>query len=255
MTMITTILIDDEPRGLNSLKKMIERYCPDLSIVAECQDVSTASEKIATLKPQLIFLDIAMPGKNGFDLLNELDNISFETIFITAHNEYSMQAFKYSAVDYLLKPVDEDFLIDAVKRAQKRIIGRQANSNMETFLYNLQKIHAPHEMKLCVPSIKGFQVINLSDVIYCEAESSYTIFHMANTHQIVASKPIIEYELLLGDSHFCRVHKSFLINLAHVKEYIRGEGGSVMLTNNKEVEVSRRKKEVFIAKMKDLFKY
>jgi len=253
--MITTILIDDELRGLHSLRKMLERDCPEVSIVAECQDVTTAAEKITALNPQLIFLDIAMPGKNGFDLLNGLDNISFETIFITAHNEYSMQAFKYSAIDYLLKPVDEDFLIDAVKRAQKRINNRQAKSNMETFLFNLQKINTPHEMKLCVPSIKGFQVINLSDVIYCEAESSYTIFHLANNHQIVASKPIIEYELLLSDSFFCRIHKSFLINLSHVKEYIRGEGGSVLLTNHKEVEVSRRRKEVFIAKMKELFKY
>jgi two-component system LytT family response regulator len=253
--MIRTILVDDELRGLNSLRKMLERDCPDVNIVAECQDVMTAAEKIATLNPQLIFLDIAMPGKNGFDLLKGLDNISFETIFITAHNEYSMQAFKYSAVDYLLKPVDEDFLIDAVKRAQKRINSKQANSNMETFLFNLQKIQTPNEMKLCVPSIKGFQVLKLSDVIYCEAESSYTIFHIVNNHQIVASKPIIEYELLLADSSFCRIHKSFLVNLIHVKEYIRGEGGSVLLTNNKEVEVSRRRKEVFIAKMKELFKY
>jgi two-component system LytT family response regulator len=253
--MIKTILIDDEPRGLNSLKKMLEHNCPNIKILAECKDAESAIEKINLLEPQLIFLDISMPGKNGFDLLNEIDNINFEIIFVTAHNDYTLQAFRYSAVDYLMKPVDEDLLIEAVKRANKRIASDIASSNIDTFLYNLNKVQEPHEMKLCIPDLRGFQVVKLSEIIYCEAESSYTIFHLTNGHSYTASRTIVEYELLLQENGFCRIHKSFLVNLIHVKEYQKGEGGTVVLTNKSEVEVSRRKKEVFMTKMKEYYKF
>jgi two-component system, LytTR family, response regulator len=253
--MVKTILVDDEPRGLNSLKKMLEQNCPDVKIIAECNNAVSAVQKINLLEPQLVFLDISMPGKNGFDLLNELECPRFETIFVTAHTEYSLNAFKYSAVDYLLKPVDEDLLTEAVKRAEKRINNKETIGHIETFLYNLQKHHRPHEMKLCVPSLKGFQVVNLSDVIYCEAETNYTVFHLINKQQIIASRCIAEYESLLENTPFCRIHKSFLVNLSHIKEYQRGEGGTVILTNSMEVEVSRRKKETFITKMKEMYKY
>jgi two-component system, LytTR family, response regulator len=253
--MIKTILVDDEPRGLSALKRLLELYCPDIKVIGECLDTRTAIEHIQLLEPDLVFLDIAMPDKNGFDILNELNPVRFEIIFVTAHNEYTIQAFKYSAVDYLLKPVEEDLLIEAVRRAAQRIAGKASASQTETFLYNLRKLHTPAEMKLCIPDMKGFRVIDLADIIYCESESSYTIFHLQTGQTITASKSIMEYELLLEHSGFCRIHKSFLVNLRHIREYIRGEGGSVMLTNDKTIEVSRRKKEVFIAKMKELFKY
>lgn len=250
--MIKTILVDDELRGLSSLKKLVELNCPELEVVAECRDAPQAVQSILMLRPQLVFLDISMPGKNGFDLLNELRDIHFEIIFVTAHNQYSLQAFRYSAVDYLLKPVDEVLLTHAVQRAAGRINTQNNSGNIDTFLYNMR--HKPSEMKLCVTSLKGFQVILLSEIIYCEAESSYTIFHMINGTTIVASKSIIDYELLLEDNFFCRIHKSFLINLAHIKEYIRGEGGSVIMTNGKEVEVSRRRKDAFLSRVKGFFK-
>lgn len=253
--MIRTILVDDEPRGLSALKKLLELNCPEVKVIHECQDAHSAIENILALEPQLVFLDIAMPEKNGFDLLNELSPVRFEIIFVTAHNEYTIQAFKYSAVDYLLKPVDEDLMIEAVKRAGQRIAARASTHQVETLLYNLHRVQTPAEMKLCIPEMKGFQVIQLADVIYCESESSYTIFHLVNGRTLTASKSIIEYELLLENSGFCRIHKSFLVNLHHIKEYIRGEGGSVLLTNDLTIEVSRRKKEIFISRMKELFKY
>ena len=119
--MIRTVLVDDEPRGLNTLKKLLQEYCPEIKIIAECEDAEMAKEKIELLEPQLVFLDISLPRKNSFDLLAELDTINFEIIFVTAHNEYTLQAFHYSAVDYLMKPIDEDLLADAVRRAAKRI--------------------------------------------------------------------------------------------------------------------------------------
>lgn len=253
--MIKTILVDDEPRGLSALKKLLEIYCPDIKIIGECLDTRSAIEHIQLLEPDLVFLDIAMPEKNGFDLLNELSPVNFEIIFVTAHNEYTIQAFRYSAVDYLLKPVEEDLLIEAVRRASQRISGKASASQVETFLYNLRKLQTPAEMKLCIPDMKGFRVVEISDIVYCESESSYTIFHLYNGQTLTASKSIMEYELLLDHSGFCRVHKSFLVNLQHIREYVRGEGGSVVLTNDKTIEVSRRKKEVFITRMKGLFKY
>jgi two-component system, LytTR family, response regulator len=253
--MIKTILVDDEARGLNSLKKMLEHNCPQVKIVAECADASSALEKIKSLVPQLVFLDISMPGKNGFDLLNELDDINFEIIFVTAHNDYTLQAFRYSAIDYLMKPVDEDLLSEAVKRAAKRIGANPTRNNIDAFLYNLNRLQDPRDMKLCIPDLKGFQVIPLSDIVYCEGESSYTIFHLANGEQCTASRTIVEYELLLQDSGFCRIHKSYLVNLIHVKEYQKGEGGVVILSNNIEVEVSRRKKESFINRMKEHYRF
>jgi two-component system LytT family response regulator len=255
MSMIKTILVDDEPRGLSALKMLLKLHCPQVKIVAECSDAGSALEQISALTPDLVFLDISMPEKSGFDLLNELRPVRFEIIFITAHNEYTIQAFKYSAIDYLLKPVDEDQMIEAVCRAEERIIQKVSARRVETFLYNLQKVQVPGEMKLCIADMKGFRVIHLADVIYCESDSSYTVFHLVGGQSIITSKSILEYELLLEQSHFCRIHKSFLVNLQHIKEYIRGEGGSVVLSDGKTVEVSRRKKEAFIMKMKELFKY
>jgi two-component system, LytTR family, response regulator len=253
--MIRTILVDDEPRGLSSLKKLLELNCPEIKIIHECLDANSAIENILTLEPELVFLDIAMPEKTGFDLLNELSPVPFEIIFVTAHNEFTVQAFRYSAVDYLLKPVDEDQMVEAVKRAAQRIAGKASARNVETFLYNLKKVQTPGEMKLCISDIKGFEVVDLSEVIYCESDSSYTIFHLRNGRKLTASKSIIEYELLLEKSGFCRIHKCFLVNLSHIKGYVRGEGGSVILTNDLTIEVSRRKKEVFISRMKEMFKY
>ena len=253
--MIKTILVDDEPRGLSSLRKLLELNCPEVKVLCECPDARSALEKIGDMEPELVFMDIAMPEKNGFDLLNEFSPVPFEVIFVTAHNEYTIQAFKYSAVDYLLKPVEEDLMIEAVKRAGQRIASKASAHQVETFLYNLHRVQTPAEMKLCIPDMKGFRVIQLVDVVFCESDSSYTIFHLLNGTVLTASRSIIEYELLLERSGFCRVHKSFLVNLHHVKEYVRGEGGSVILTNDREIEVSRRKKELFMAKMKELFNY
>jgi len=253
--MVRTILVDDEPRGLNTLKKLLQEYCPEIKVIAECTDADTAKDKIELLEPQLAFLDISLPGKTSFDLLSELDKINFEIIFVTAHNEYALDAFHYSAIDYLMKPIDEDKLIDAVRRAVKRVAMNSVNNNVSTLLHNLQKAQVPQEMKLCIPSLKGFQVVELKDILYCEASGSYTNFFFVDKHSICTAKTIHDYEDLLEDAGFVRIHKSFLVNLLHVKEYLRGEGGSVILSNGHEVEVARRKKDLLIAKMKEYYKF
>lgn len=253
--MIRTIIVDDEQRGISTLKKLLHEYCPELKLVAECTDADSAKEKIELLEPQLVFLDISLPGKSSFDLLAELETVSFEIIFVTAHNQYALRAFHYSAVDYLMKPIDEDLLADAVRRAVKRISANAVNTNVSTLLHNLQKRPAPQQMKLCIPSLRGFQVVDLKDILFCEASGSYTVFHFVQEQDIVSSKPIFEYEELLLDAGFVRIHKSYLVNLLHIKEYIRGEGGTVMLSTGREIEVSRRRKDAFITRMKEFYKY
>jgi two-component system LytT family response regulator len=259
--MIKTLLVDDEPRGLSSLQKLLELYCPEVTVISSCSNTEDAKGQIALLKPQLLFLDIAMPGKNGLDLLYDLKEIKFEIIFVTAHTNYMTQAFHFSAVDYLLKPVDEELLVAAVGRAAKRLEkipvleNRQGSEVIEALLHNVQQKKGFEKMKLCIPSLKGFQVVEIKDIIFCEAAGNYTSFYFTNRSTICASKSIHEYEQLLSDCNFIRTHKSYLINLQHIKEYVRGEGGSLILSNGKEVEVSRRKKDCLMVKMKTFYKF
>jgi len=249
------ILIDDEVDGLRTLQKMLEKHCPQVEVVGTAMNAATGNQRISQLKPDLVFLDIQMPGKTGLELLADLDTQDFEVIFVTAFNEYVLQALQFSAVDYLLKPVDEDRLIEAVSRAAKRIDEEKKGAQSDTLLHNLEKAGNPAEMRLCLPTLKGFIIVKLSEIIYCEAERSYTIFHLEGGKNLLVSKALIEYEVLLKDTTFFRVHKSFLINLLHVREYQRGEGGMVIMSDRAEIEISRRKKEAFLDQVKRVFKY
>lgn len=255
MNKVKTILVDDEPRGLTSLQKLLQLNCAGIDIIACCSSAAEAAEKIKELQPQLVFLDIAMPETNGLDFLHSLPVIHFEIIFVTAHSNYMTQAFRFSAVDYLLKPVDEELLKEAVKRAAKKAEDKTAGQNMLTLMHNIQHKSSVQKMKLCIPSLKGFQVVDIQDIIYCEASGNYTNFYFSNHSLICASKPIHEYEELLADCNFLRIHKSYLVNLQHIKEYLRGEGGIIVLSNDHEVEVSRRKKDILMARVKEYYKF
>ena len=249
------IIVDDEPDGIRTLQKMLAVHCPQVEVVATCSNANAAKQQIALLEPQVVFLDIQMPGKSGLELLTEMSDKDFEVIFVTAHNEYMLQALQYSAADYLLKPVDEDRLIEAVQRVEKKLEAGKKDDRTQALLHNLGMAGNPTEMRLCLPTLKGFIVLKLDDIIYCEAERSYTIFHLEGNKTVTVSKPLLEYDQILKDTTFLRIHKSFLINLHHVKEYQRGEGGLVIMSDNAEIEVSRRKKDQFLMKVKEVFKY
>ncbi len=255
MTSIPSLIVDDEPRGIRSMQKLLELTCPQVNVIGTCSSADETLKKVSALKPELVFLDIAMPGKNGLELLTELKDFHFEVIFITAHNKFMIETFRFSAVDYLLKPVDEELLADAVLRAGKRIAEKSGQKNIEALLHNINRKHTLQNMRLCLPSLKGFQLVELADILYAEASGNYTNFHFTNQPAVCTSKPIHDYEELLKDSGFVRVHKSFLVNLLHVKEYLRGEGGMIILSNNQKLEVSRRKKDSFMEKMKSFYKY
>jgi len=247
------ILIDDEPDGIRTLKRMLELNCSEVTIEATCSTATDAMEKLEEIKPDLVFLDVRMPGKSGLDMLTELNAIDFEVIFVTAHNEYMLQALQFSAVDYLMKPVDEDRLVEAVARVEQRL--KRSEGQAEILLHNINKVGSPLEMRLCLPTQKGFTFVKLEEIICCEAKRSYTIFRLTNNKSIIISKPLFDYDRLLSNTVFFRVHKSYLINLMHVKEYTRGEGGTVIMSNDMEIDVSRRKKETFLVKVKEFFKY
>jgi len=249
------ILVDDEPDGIRTLKKMLEVHCPNVDVEASCFNASMAKQLIDQLHPDVVFLDIQMPGKSGLELLTELPAKHFEVIFVTAHNEYMLQALQYSAADYLLKPVDEDRLIEAVKRVEEKLQAGKKEEPTDTLLHNLRYAGNPSEMRLCLPTLKGFIVLRLEEIVYCEAERSYTIFHITGGKTVTISRPLFDYDNLLKDTSFLRIHKSFLINLYHVREYQRGEGGVVIMSDNAEIEVSRRKKDQFLLKVKEVFRY
>lgn len=254
--MIRTVLVDDETRLLSSLQTMLKRNCPQLDVVAICRSADEALIKIKETNPELVFLDIAMPGKDGFALLNEIEDIHFRIIFVSAHDEYSLRAFKFSTVDYLLKPVNEDELVAAVKKAEQTILQEHTlRKSIEALMHNMKPQTNTQEKKLCLATLTGFHVVSLSDIVYCEAEGPYTNFYLLNDKKICVSRPLIDYELLLSDNDFLRVHKSFLINLHHTREYRRGEGGVVILSNDAEIYVSRRKKDIFLERIKDVFKH
>jgi len=249
------ILVDDEPDGIRTLQKMLARHCQHVDIVATCASADAAKQQIKELSPDVVFLDIQMPGKSGLELLTELSTKDFEAIFVTAHNEYMLQALQYSAADYLLKPVDEDRLVEAVQRVEKKLEAGREGERTKALLHNLAKAGNPAEMRLCLPTLKGFIVLKLDDIIFCEAERSYTIFHLEGNRTVTVSRPLLEYDHILKDTSFLRIHKSFLVNLHHVKEYQRGEGGTVIMSNNAEIEVSRRKKDQFLVKIKEVFRF
>ena len=223
MNLIKTVLVDDEPRGLKVLELLTSAYADRLDVVAACTDPQEAINRINDLAPELLIMDIQMPTM--------------------------------TAVDYLLKPIDEDQFHKAITKAIERIGQKNVHQNYEALLYNIQQLKHTNDMKICIPDAKGFRVIRVSDIVYCEAESCYTIFHLENKTSLMSSRTLAEYDGLLDPDVFFRIHRSYIVNLQHIKEYHKGEGGQVIMDNQKALEISRRKKEEFFSRMKGMYKY
>jgi len=250
---LKTIIVEDESRGRNALKAMLSQM-KSVQLVAEAANVDEAIEQIKKLSPDLVLLDIEMPFKNGFDLLAALPNRTFDVIFTTAYDSYAIKAIKFSAIDYLLKPIDPEELSNAIeKTAEKREIAlHQPQLQINNLLENLRTINKQN-FKLSLPTSEGAIFIPIDEIVRCESDTNYTrFFILSETRPILVSKTLKDYDDLLTDYGFCRVHHSHLINLKFIKKYIKGEGGVVVMIDGAEVEVSRRKKEVF---QKSLEKY
>jgi two-component system LytT family response regulator len=243
--MIHAIIVDDELKGRTLLNEIIVNRFPEINIVALAKNADEGIQCISKYNPDVVFLDINMPGKSGFDMLQEIQPVHFETIFITAYDKYAIRAFRYHAFDYLLKPIDTDELsicIERLKEKQLQLdIGERIGSLMTQLLHPQQ---IPD--RITINSLDGITVIPIADIVYLEAAGTYTLFYLKNKEKIVSSLNLKEYEDLLTDHHFFRIHNSFLINLAEVRKYIKSDGGSVLMTNENEVAISKRRKDEFL---------
>ncbi len=243
--MLTAIIIDDETNSRNALRQKITKHCTDIKIISECENGEEGIEFIENQKPDIVFLDVEMPRMNGFTMLQQLKNKDFEVIFITAYDHYAIKAIKCSALDYLLKPVEiEDLKISVEKAVQKRK-QIKGNNRVELLLQNFLEEKAAHQ-RIAISSMEGLQFVTTDDIIYLEANSNYTIFHIAGNRKITVAKTLKDFEDILPASLFIRIHHSYLINKNGIEKYIRGEGGQVIMKNGVELDVARRKKEEFL---------
>lgn len=239
------IIVDDETGPRESLNQLLENHCKQIRVVAKVDSVETAYQSIRELHPDLVFLDIEMQSGNAFDLLEKFDGIDFSIIFTTAFNHYAINAIRFSAIDYLLKPVDAEDLKAAVSRFELKKHDESAlNHKFKTLLNNIHP--ESRSKKIAIPDGDSLVFIDIRDLIRCHSDGSYTSFFLTNGKKIMASKPIGEYEELLQEERFFRIHRSYLINLDHIKKYVKGDGGYVVMSDGAEVEVSRRKKNDFI---------
>ena len=246
--MIRAIIVDDEEKGRLTLKNVIDKHCSIVQIIDLCNSVDTAIQSIEKLEPDLVFLDIEMPFQNGFALLEKFNKPNFDVIFITAYDHYAIKAIRYSALDYLLKPVDTDELKEAVAKIElKKKNTLPQMPDFELLLSNLKL--KGNSAKIAVPTFDGLQMLNSTEIIKCTANESYTEIVLSGGKKIMVSRILKEYEDLLSDFNFFRVHNSCLINLAHVNKYIKGDGGYVVMSDGESVEVSRRKKNELLNKL------
>jgi two-component system, LytTR family, response regulator len=246
--MIRTVLVDDETDSIRVLQKLLETYCAQVVVVGTAEGVETALAVIQSTRPDLLFLDIEMTQGNAFDLLNQLRPLTFQVIFVTAFDNYAIRAFKYSAVDYLLKPVDIDELVSAVERVAERSQQRNIVDQMQVFLDSMGSMHLSQQ-KMAVPTLDGLIFINLKDVVRLEARSSYTQIIMENGEVVTATRTIKEYEDILPESLFCRIHNSHIINLQKIDKYHKGRGGYVVLEDGSRIEVASRRRHEFLRRL------
>ncbi|RAW02873.1 LytR/AlgR family response regulator transcription factor [Pseudochryseolinea flava] len=246
--MLTCIVVDDESKSRESLKSLIENFCDDVVVKTTCQNGKEAIEAVYMHHPDIVFLDIQLQRETGFDILERIDKINFEIIFTTAYSEFAVKAFKFSAIDYLLKPIDINELRKAIGKVQKRKVG-ELNQRME-LLVNAIRGNATRPSRLAIPASDGLVFVNIDQILYCEASGNYTNIHLDDNRKFVVSRTLKEYDDLLSEHDFFRIHNSYVINLNAIKKYIRGEGGQVIMINDKSLDVSKAKKKGFLEKIK-----
>jgi len=237
--MIRTIIIEDEPNNREFLLKLIKENCPNVSVIAEAEGVKTGVDTIKRFHPDLVLLDIEMEDGDAFDLLHQIETIDFKIIFVTAFEEYALKAFKFSAVDYLLKPVIAKDLIAAINKVDDQII-KDLKVQLSALSNNLK---GPESRTIVLKTADNIHLVNVHDIIRCEADRSYTLFHLANDKRIIVSKPLKDMEELLKHHGFFRVHQSHLVNFSFIERFKKSEGGYVILKDNSQVPVAQRKRE------------
>lgn len=245
--MIKAVIVDDEPYCCDVLSTLLERYCPDVTVHAVCYSAEEAIRVLSTDQVQLLFLDIEMPHMNGFAMLEKLPRIDFELIFTTSYDQYAIKAFRFSALDYLLKPIDREELQMAVRKATQRL-QYPLPQQLEILL---QKLYQPPSLvsRIALPTMEGLQLIPVDTIISCASSSNYTILSLKDNQKLTVSRTLKEIEEMLEEYGFLRVHHSYLVNLNEIRKYIKGEGGNLIMSDGTSIDVSRSKKEVLLKKL------
>jgi two-component system, LytTR family, response regulator len=245
--MIKAVLVDDEVHCLDTLEMLISDYCPEVQVAGRCLSGKKALESINKFQPDLVFLDIEMPTMNGFELLENFDQIPFSVIFTTGYDQYAIKAIRFSALDYLLKPIDPKELVASIHKIQLQ----KKHPSSEQLMMLMNQIHHKeiNYNKIAIPTVDGFELVPADQVVFCEANDNYTHLLLKNGTKIIACRTLKEIEEQLEDfSSFQRVHNSFIVNLNEARKYIRGDGGYVVMNNGSTINVSRSRKEMLLKK-------
>lgn len=249
MSEIKAIIVDDEQHCIDALKAMLQKKCPEVTVLAGVNSVSDARQIIDELQPDLVFLDVEMPHQNGFELLKQYDKVVFDVIFTTAYEQYALKAIKFNALDYLLKPFSVQDLQEALRKYHERRLNKTdaGITPIEAFLQNMKTMQQTNK-KIALPTINGLVFMPVQNIVRCESTGNYTKIFFTDRKQLLVSKPLKEFEELLTDVDFFRIHNSHLINLQQMESYIQGEGGFALMSDGTQVEVSRRRKADFLKK-------
>ncbi|MFC2102540.1 LytR/AlgR family response regulator transcription factor [Bacteroidota bacterium] len=248
---IRTVLVDDDRSSMLTLESLLKKFFPSIEIVGKGDTVAKAIHEINATDPDLVFLDISLPDGEGFDVIEQTSDKNYEVIFITAYDQYAVKAFEFSALHYLVKPVSLDGLKDAVGRFTELKTDEHLDDKINVLKDSLKNKNE----KIIIPSSEGLNVVRLSDIVRLEADDVYTYFFLTDGNRLMASRPLNNYERILEDLPFSRIHAKHLVNLMYIKRYVKGKGGSVIMEDNTEVEVSVRKKPDFLAKLKNFARF
>lgn len=248
--MLRAVVVDDEQPVRETLVKMLDVYCPDVLVVGQASGVISGTEVINQQHPDIVFLDIQLNDGTGFDLIYNLPSIHFKIIFVTAYDKYALQAFRCSAVDYLLKPVNPELLLEAVTRAGQ-MIKEHDSLQMKALEQNLRSENNQHK-KVIVKTTENIHLLDVKNIISCESESSYTTIYTANGEKIMVAKTLRDYEEMLADCGFYRVHKSWLINIWQIRRFERQDGGSIVMSNDLKIPVASRKRDELLQLLEKL---
>jgi len=249
--MIKTIIIDDEQKARESISDIIRLFAENVNVVAQAEDVKTGVEAIIQHQPDLVFLDIEMPDGTGFDLLKKIGKLNFKVVFITAYQEYAVKAFKFSALDYLLKPVDPDELVAAIEKAEQSLQLQNIELKMNAFFNNMDN-PSKKDKKIVLKTLESIFVVNVKDIVRCESDENYTKIFLISGKTIIVSTTLKEYDELLTDFEFFRTHKSHLINTNYINQYQKSDGGYLVMKDNSTVPIAQRKKNELMTMLQKL---
>jgi two-component system LytT family response regulator len=241
----TVILVEDEKHQQESMREMLSSF-PEFHLAGVASSVEEGQALLASAKPDLALLDVMISSGTSFDLLQRLHQISFEIIFTTSYDHFAVQAFRLSAIDYLLKPIRKEDLANALEKFKQKKVAHETSSNIQNLLANLQLPPTDAKNKVALPTLTGFLYVAVKDIVRCESDNTYTTFFTTNKKRVLVSKTLKEVELMLNDYRFFRVHNSHLINLDCITEYIKGEGGTVRMVDGSHIDISRRRKDEFL---------